>query len=75
MEPLTLFFITILGIAGYADYKGDIDITAAASKAGTAITSVVEVSENKETGLTDITVAGKTVSLDVEPLDYNKLNK
>jgi len=39
-----------------------------------AVDSQIQIEANAETGLTDFNIGGKEFSLDVQPLDYSKMN-
>jgi len=63
MTPLGLFLVSVLVIGGYG----------VSQEYPEAVPSLT-VEKNAETGLTDISVYDKTVSVDIQPLDYSKLN-
>lgn len=72
LEALIAALIVIGG--GYAHAEHPEATAAAKAKVSTQVQKVVSSEANAETGLTDVTVVGKTFSLDVQPLDYSKLN-
>lgn len=70
---LFILVATLLGAVVVADNTGQIDL--ANVEIPNPIEHVITVEENAETGLSDVTVVGgKTFSLDIQPLDYSKLN-
>ena len=65
-----IFLITLALIGYVAANENPEAVASLKAKAGES----VQIEQNTETGLTDFSLFGKEFSLEVQPLDVNKLN-